>query len=312
VTQLKERAENILSLDSTQSIVFEGVQTNDEIGSLSIALQEMVKKIELAKKEVEQKVEDRTRELHDLNENLEEMVSKKTDENMQQLEVMQQQSKMASMGEMIGAIAHQWRQPLNEIGISIQNLKYDYEDGLVDEVFLDEFITKNKEVIKFMSTTIDDFRNFYRVDKVKELFDVKEAVNKTISLQMAQLLNNKIGIFIDGESFEVDGFRNEFQQVVLNLINNAKDALLQNRVEDAKIFISLHNRVITVRDNGGGIQSDILERIFEPYFTTKEQGKGTGMGLYMSKMIIEDNMGAKLSAYNSDDGVEFRMDFNEA
>jgi signal transduction histidine kinase len=312
VIQLKERAEYILSLESTQSIVFEGVETNDEIGSLSIALQEMVKKIESAKKEVEQKVEDRTRELHELNENLEDIVSKKTDENMQQLEVMQQQSKMASMGEMIGAIAHQWRQPLNEIGISIQNLKYDYEDGLVDAKFLDEFIAKNKEVIKFMSTTIDDFRNFYRVDKTKEIFDIKEAINKTISLQMAQLINNNVAVFIDGESFEVNGFRNEFQQVVLNLINNAKDALLENSIEDAKIFISLKNRVVSVRDNGGGIDEKYLERIFEPYFTTKEQGKGTGMGLYMSKMIIEDNMGAKLSVHNSRDGVEFRMDFNEA
>ena len=311
IERLQRKAEEILLLDSMQSIEFEGVQTNDEIGALSHSLQQMVEKIASAKKEVEKKVEDRTHELKELNENLEEMVSNKTDENMQQLELMQRQNKMASMGEMIGAIAHQWRQPLNEIGISIQNLKYDYEDGLVDEAFLLEFIRKNKEVIQFMSTTIDDFRNFYRVDKTKELFDVKDAVEKTLSLQMAQLINHNIGVFIDGKSFEVDGFRNEFQQVVLNLINNAKDALLENSIENAKIFISLNERMIVVSDNGGGIEDEVLERIFEPYFTTKEQGKGTGMGLYMSKMIIEENMNAKISAVNIQDGVEFRMDFSE-
>ena len=309
--RLKERAEKTLSLESIQDIKFEGIDTNDEIGALSISLKRMIEKINAAKKEVEQKVEDRTRELHELNDNLEEMVSEKTDENIQQLELMQQQNKMASMGEMIGAIAHQWRQPLNEISIGIQNLKYDYEDGLIDAEFLEKFISKNKEVIQFMSTTIDDFRNFYRVDKTKEIFDVKEAVDKTISLQMAQLINYNIGVFIDGESFEVNGFRNEFQQVVLNLINNAKDALIQNKIENAKIFISFEGREISIRDNGGGIEENILGRIFEPYFTTKEQGKGTGMGLYMSKMIIEENMNAKFSAQNTEDGVEFRMDFNE-
>ena len=152
---------------------------------------------------------------------------------------------------------------------------------------------------------------FIGLIKTKELFDVKEAITKTISLQMAQLINNNIHIFIEGETFEVNGFKNEFQQVVLNIINNEKDALLENDIVNPKIFINIQSGTITIRDNGGGIEESVLERIFEPYFTTKEQGKGTGMGLYMSKMIIEDNMAAKLSAYNTNDGVEFRMEFNE-
>ncbi|MDF1876374.1 HAMP domain-containing protein [Sulfurimonas sp. SAG-AH-194-L11] len=310
MVKLTKKAQEITSGDMNEAIEFEIFTSSDEIGELSRSLKRMIRKIENSKKEVEKEVEERTHELKVLNENLEKIVQEKTAENIKQLEAMQQQSKMASMGEMIGAIAHQWRQPLNEISISIQNLKYDYEDGVIDETFIKNFIEKNKEIIHFMSTTIDDFRNFYRVDKTKEIFDVKEAIEKTISLQKAQLLNNNITISIKGESFKVNGFKNEFQQVVLNLINNAKDAVLEKGVADATISIELNNRCVIVRDNGGGVSKEIITRVFEPYFTTKEQGKGTGMGLYMSKMIIEENMDAKLSISNTKDGVEIRMDFN--
>jgi len=311
ISELTQKAQDIASGKLLASKEFIGISSNDEIGELSQSLQLMLNRLEDAKRGVEEEVLQRTKELNELNENLEQIVEEKTDENIKQLEVMQQQTKMASMGEMIGAIAHQWRQPLNEIGIGIQNLKYDYEDGVIDEEFLNDFIEKNKKVIKFMSTTIDDFRNFYRVDKTKELFDAKEAVNNTLSLQMAQLLNNNIELITDEESFEINGYKNEFQQVILNIINNAKDALLENNIKDAKIYIDITNRTISIRDNGGGIPEEVLDRIFEPYFTTKEQGKGTGMGLYMSKMIIEENMGASLSAKNIENGVEFRMNFNE-
>ncbi len=311
IVRLKQKAQTVASKNMEEDVVFEGVKTSDEIGELSDSLEAMVEKIQNSKKEIEKKVQDRTKELKELNENLESLVKEKTDENIKQLQTLQQQSKMASMGEMIGAIAHQWRQPLNELSIGIQNLKYDYEDGLINEIFLNQFIQKNKDVIRFMSTTIDDFRNFYRLDKEKEFFDVKEAIKATISMQLAQLESHKIDVSIEGEGFEVDGFKNEFQQVILNLINNAKDALLEQKIENAKISIVLRDNSISIRDNAGGIPKDILERIFEPYFTTKEQGKGTGMGLYMSKMIIEENMEATLSVNNTKDGAEFRMNFNE-
>ncbi len=311
IVQLTQKAKKISSGESEVQIAFEVLDRNDEIGALSHSLQLMLERLENSKKEIEQKVLERTKELHELNENLEKIVQEKTQENIKQLETLQEQSKMASMGEMIGAIAHQWRQPLNEISISIQNLKYDYEDGLIDAEFIDAFIKKNKEIIKFMSSTIDDFRNFYRVDKTREVFDVREAIEKTLSLQMAQLTNNNISILISGESFEVEGYRNEFLQVILNIINNSKDALLAKGIENAKIEIELEGHSIFIRDNAGGIPESLIGRIFEPYFTTKEQGKGTGMGLYMSKMIIEENMQAKLSVRNIENGVEFRMDFNE-
>ena len=311
IIRITQKAKAIADGEVEHIIEFEEFHTKDEIQDLSHSLKVMLHKLEESKKDIERKVQERTQELKELNENLEEIVKTKTDENIKQLEALQQQSKLASMGEMIGAIAHQWRQPLNELGIAIQNLKYDYEDGLITKEYLDDFIASTKKVIKFMSDTIDDFRNFYRVDKTKELFGVKDAIEKTLSIQKAQLLNNNIAVELIGDDFEISGYKNEFQQVILNLINNAKDILLEKKIQNAKITIELKERMIFVRDNGGGVPEDIIKRIFEPYFTTKEQGKGTGMGLYMSKMIIEENIQAKLDVHNTQDGAEFRIDFND-
>jgi signal transduction histidine kinase len=231
-------------------------------------------------------------------------------ENEKQLHILQQQNKLASMGEMIGAIAHQWRQPLNVINTSIQNLKYDFKEGkLKDEQYIQEFINKNKKIIKFMSKTIDDFRSFFRVDKKKTIFKVKEATTEVVNMQLAQLQNYNIDIVFEGEEFEINGYKREYQQVVLNLINNAKDILIQKRIKKPLITIKLRQNRVCIEDNGGGVKQDIIDRIFEPYFTTKEQGKGTGMGLYMSKMIIEDNMGGKLSVKNGALGAIFCIEF---
>ena len=266
-------------------------------------------KLKMLNEELENKVENRTKELKILNENLENLVKEKTAQNTKQLETLQQQSKMASMGEMIGAIAHQWRQPLNELAISIQNLKYDYREKAINEKFIEEFIIYNRKTIMFMSKTIDDFRSFFLLDKTKQNFDVKERTEAVVDMLSAQLKSYNIAVTITGEKFVYNGFPSEYQQVLLNLINNAKDALLENEIENPKIEIVLHNNRVVFRDNAGGIPNDILKRVFEPYFTTKEEGQGTGMGLYISKMIIEDNMGAKLSVENEKDGALFTIDF---
>jgi len=245
----------------------------------------------------------------ELEENLQQLVEEKTTENIKQGEVLQQQSKLAAMGEMIGAIAHQWRQPLNVLSINIQNLEDDYEEDLIDEKFLHEFIEKNTKTINFMSRTIDDFRNFFRVDKEKTVFSVKSAVESSLSMQLAQLEHHSIVLSLSGDDFEVNGYESEFLQVILNLVNNAKDALLDANVDEPKIDIFLSDKRVFVKDNAGGIPKGIINRIFEPYFTTKEQGKGTGMGLYVSKMIIEDNIGAVLKVSNEDSGAMFTIDF---
>jgi len=243
---------------------------------------------------------------------LQEKIEEALEKNIKQLEILQQQSKMASMGEMMGAIAHQWRQPLNVISTSIQNLKYDYMEGkLNDKDYIDKFIQKNKQTIKFMSHTIDDFRSFFRLDKEKVNFKIKESVESVLTMLLAQLKNYNISLEVKGEEFIYYGLPNEFQQVVLNIINNAKDALIEKRVENPFIKIKIISQMICIQDNAGGIDEQVIKRIFEPYFTTKEQGKGTGIGLYMSKIIIEENMNGILDVVNVDDGAIFIIDFSK-
>ena len=270
-----------------------------------IIISYLIKKIELTNKSLQ----DTTKEQQNLLSLFEKQVKEKTEENIKQAQVLLQQSKMAAMGEMVGSIAHQWRQPLNEISINIQKLKYNYRDEVIDENFINEFIKKNKYTIDFMSSTIDDFRNFFRINKEKEKFSIKKAIEDTISMQSTQLKNNDITLNILGDDFEIDSFEHEFQQVILNIVNNAKDALIQNNIKNPIIDIKLQNNIVIIEDNAGGIPEEILDRIFEPYFTTKEQGKGTGMGLYISKMIIEDNMNGSLSVSNIDDGALFEICF---
>lgn len=235
-------------------------------------------------------------------------VKSQSEELLKQHQFLQEQSKLASMGEMIGAIAHQWRQPLNTISTSIQNLKYDYlENHLRDEEYIKEFVNINKQRIQFMSTTIDDFRNFFRTNKFPVYFNLYEATQSAININYASLNEAKIKITLSGIQHEFKGHKSEYQQVILNLINNAKDALMAVPVKNPTIAITITKYGVIVKDNGTGIPEDILERIFEPYFTTKEQGKGTGMGLYMSRMIIE-NMHGKLKIKNNN-GAQFTIEF---
>jgi len=250
--------------------------------------------------------------LNTANKGLESAVKIKTEENLKQQQLLQEQSKLAAMGEMIGAIAHQWRQPLNALSLSIQNLEYDFHDGRVDETFIQKYIKKNQDTISFMSRTIDDFRNFFRVDKVKETFEVKRAIEETVAIQDASLKSNNITLKISGEDFTIYGFRSEFQQVILNLISNAIYEVKQLSDREPMIHILLQAHTIVLTDNGKGIPEEIADRIFEPYFTTKDQGEGTGIGLYMSKIIIEENMGGRLRLIQSHEGgASFVIDFSE-
>lgn len=208
------------------------------------------------------------------------------------------QSKLASMGEMIGSIAHQWRQPLNELGLNIQRLKLIQMKEQFNSDFVDEYIDQNMQTIQFMSETIDDFRNFFRVDKERTMFNVEELVRSVISMQRSQLDNHNVEVNVKGDDFEYFGFKNEIQQCILNVINNSKDALEERKIKNKVIDIEIKPCTIRIVDNAGGVPKANLERIFEPYFTTKTHGKGTGLGLYMSKSIIEDNSQGKLNVRN--------------
>jgi len=249
------------------------------------------------------------KKLKKFNDTLELTIEQEVAKNREKDQQLINQSRLAQMGEMIGAIAHQWRQPLNEISTSIQNLKYDYKEALLeDDKYVKLFIDKNKKTIAFMSQTIDDFRNFFRIEKEKKEFPILETTQIVIGMLSAQLKNHQIKVELNGDEFFYLGLQSEYQQVMLNLIANAKDALLENKIVNPKITIDIEKSCITVSDNAGGIPVEIINRVFEPYFTTKEQGKGTGIGLYMSKMIIEDNMSGKLSVYNDTSGAVFKID----
>jgi PAS domain S-box-containing protein len=251
------------------------------------------------------------KEVENFNETLSLKIEEAVLENQKKDKLLLQQSKLAAMGEMIGAIAHQWRQPLNTIAIKLQFIEDDYEDGLLDKEYLAKYSKESMELVTFMSKTIDDFRNFFSIDKTKTVFDIKNKIIETANILLIQFKNHNVELEIQGDSFTCLGHANEFQQVILNLLNNAKDALSENKTKNPKIIIKLEsdakNGYIKISDNGGGISKDILERIFEPYFTTKEEGKGTGIGLYMSKMIIEGNMKGTLYATNDSDGAIFTI-----
>jgi C4-dicarboxylate-specific signal transduction histidine kinase len=227
--------------------------------------------------------------------------------------MMIQQSRMAAMGEMLGNIAHQWRQPLNILGLAIQDLGLSYECGTLTKELLDARIDKAMNVVLHLSQTIDDFSSLTAPEKEKSLFRVDQLVAKTISLVEESFKNQRIAIDISmSDHPEINGYPHEYAQVLLNILMNARDAFLEREVDDARITVCSWEEdgraVVTVTDNAGGIEEGILGRIFDAYFTTKELGKGSGVGLFMSKTIIEKNMGGRLSARNTDGGVELRIE----
>jgi signal transduction histidine kinase len=224
---------------------------------------------------------------------------------------------MAQMGEMIGAIAHQWRQPLNSISTSIQNLKYDYKDGyLEDEQFIKDFIDKNKKTIKFMSKTIDDFRNFFKEEREGANFCINDVITHILSITQTGFENNGIKLTFDTKKvFYSYGYPNELGQAILNIINNARDALSELQQENKYIHLSLSKKEdmvsILIEDNAGGIPEKLKDKIFDPYFSTKKDKNGTGLGLYMTKMIITEKQNGKIHFTNTEKGVIFEIKLKE-
>lgn len=245
-------------------------------------------------------------------------IEKQTQINLNQQQVMFNQAKMAAMGEMIGNIAHQWRQPLTVLSLLVQDTEEAFEYGDMSAEYVKNMTAEAMRQIDFMSTTIDDFRNFFRPDKAKTVFNVSDSLQKAVEIIKSAFQNSRIQITYENIDREVvvNGYQNEFQQVIINLCNNARDAILERRLkseQDSKGEIRLKvmriegEAHLSIADNGGGIPEEILGRIFEPYYTTKEESKGTGVGLYMSKIMIEENMGGQLSASNDEQGALFTI-----
>lgn len=237
------------------------------------------------------------------------LVEKELAKNERKRRMLIQQNKMAAMGEMIGAIAHQWRQPLNNISLILHFIRDNAKNRVFVEEKMDDFVDRAKIQIEYMSHTIDDFRDFYQPSKEKGSFCVSEAIRTTLTIMGTQIEKHHIGVEIEGEAMEVNGYENEFKQAILNILSNAKDAIVTKKAQkgkfQGKIAITIVEDTIRIYNNGGAADEQVLERMFEPYFTTKFEDKGTGIGLYMTKMIIENSMGGEISAHNRDEGVEF-------
>ncbi len=222
-----------------------------------------------------------------------------------------QQSKLAEMGAMIGAIAHQWKQPLNAIWLMTQDAKMTYDYGDMTPEFMAKFKQNMGEQIKFMSQTVEDFRNFYKPSVNQTIFSVKEAIDSVLNLLASQLAKDSIEFRVSSADFiYVCGLESEFKQVILNIVNNAKDAIKQNSIKRGVIDINVRedgaSAIISISDNAGGIDEHLLRsgKIFEPYNTTKGEN-GTGIGMSLSKTIIEQKMHGKLEAENTEYGARF-------
>ena len=216
-----------------------------------------------------------------------------------------QQSKMASMGEMIGNIAHQWRQPLSVISTCASGIKFEKEFNQISDERLYESLDLIVENTQYLSKTIDDFRNFFKADKIIEDFCVNDSILRVLKLLKSSIQNHNIQVetHLNGDLI-IHGYPNEFLQVLVNVINNAKDALMtqpiNTRFMNIKTFIKNKRCVIEVNDNGGGVDESIVSKIFDPYFTTKHKSQGTGIGLYMSHQIVVEHMKGSIYAKNID------------
>jgi C4-dicarboxylate-specific signal transduction histidine kinase len=249
-----------------------------------------------------------------LNETLEQSVAARTAELREKDQILLAQGRQAAMGEMIGNIAHQWRQPLNNLGLMLQKLAMHQEMGLLSPELLTDSVDSSMVIIKHMSNTIDDFRNFFKPDKLRGVFSLREAVSSSLSLIADRLSSLNIAVVLETEAdVRVTGYQNEFAQALLNILNNAADALTDRRGRDPRIWICIGEHggraFLSIRDNAGGIPVDIIGKVFDPYFSSKGPQQGTGLGLFMANNIIEKNMGGKLTVANTANGADFRIEF---
>ena len=262
---------------------------------------------EIAKREAAQA------NLEELNHSLGERIQQAVAELRHKDQTLIQQGRLAALGEMINNIAHQWRQPLNNIGLIIQNLQFSFDSGNITHEELKKEIDTAMDVIMHMSRTIDDFRNFFREDKQKREFQIGTTIHNTLKFISATLSNQDIQVdFEDDGGTIANGYQNEYAQVLLNILSNSRSACIERSITEPSIHIRVTSEngrsVVCIRDNCGGIDETILPKIFDPYFTTRSPDKGTGIGLYMSKVIIEQNMNGSLTARNTGDGAEFRIE----
>ena len=248
-------------------------------------------------------------ELNKHKNNLEIKVEEEIKRREEKEKMLMQQARLASMGEMMDAVAHQWSQPINAISMQIELLGYDYDDNLVDKIYLEEFQSQINNQINHMTSTLKEFRSFFRPSKNTLDFDMRSMIEKVLLLVKDEFMKNTIEIVVNTDSnFTLNGIENEFKHLIINIINNSKDAFIENDIKDRKILINLlsddESDYIEIIDNAGGIPKYIINDIFKANVTTKEGSKGTGIGLYMSSQVAQKHHGI-LSVQNCENGAKF-------
>lgn len=298
-------------LDESQNIA-EYIAIRYDVTKEMLLREELIKKeaeYEELNRSLEKRVEEQTRELKELNQTLEERVQEEIAKNEEKQRMMFWQSRHASLGQMLANIAHQWRQPLTELSLAMFNIKKALQNSNEEDV--NKFYLESKHIIQNMSQTIDDFTNFFSPDKEKYYFNISESIKESLVLLENMINDEMITIKTDFEDIEVLGITNELTQVIINLINNSKDAFIHNSILLREISITTKKEnsfaVIEVQDNAGGIAKENLEKIFEPYFTTKHKSRGTGLGLFMSRMICEQGLGGTLDVKSKKNTTTFSI-----
>ncbi len=255
----------------------------------------------------EKEILDKTSELKYMNENLKKLVEEEVEKNRKKDEVMFVQSRHAQMGETIAMIAHQWKQPLNTISLAISVIDMELENTLENNT-ISELMEKVHKNIDYLSTTIDDFREFFKPQKEKKKTNYKIIFDKASLFTQSSLSNQNIEFKLEIKEIEdFLSYENELVQAVLNIFKNAQDALVENKIQNPKIYVEIDKKNLYISDNAGGIPENIITKIFDPYFSTKGNKKGTGLGLYMSKIIIREHCSGSLFVENTDIGAKFTI-----
>ena len=271
------------------------------------------KKIENIINEKNKMVKKTTKDLAILNRELDNRVKKEIEKNKEQEQILMQKSKFIALGETISLIAHQWRQPISELSAIMLNIKLHHKLNKLDINMMDKKSNEVETLLEYMSKTIDDFRTFFKPNKIKQQFNLNDSIQRVLHITKPMLDESTIKTIqsIDKELY-INSYQNEFEQVILNLITNSKDAIISDEIESPNITINIYKNdkiYIEISDNANGIKQEIQNKIFEPYFTTKNEANGTGLGLYMSKIIIEKNMDGNIKVESSDKGSCFIISF---
>ncbi len=309
---LNRLSQAAIKLSNRESYEKIKINTHDELELLADSFNTMANELNILHRNMEKEIAYKTKELKALNENLELIVKKEVAKNREKDKQLIQQSRMALMGEMLSMIAHQWRQPLAAISATSASIELKASLNKLDNDTAQQKAHDISNFSQHLSRTIDDFRDFFKPNKEKRETTYDEVVKSVLEIIEVSLTHKDIQLLQEFNCHDTfSTYPNELKQVILNLIKNAEDALLEKEIKDPYIKISTYKKnekyILEISDNAGGIPEEIMKNIFDPYFSTKTKKDGTGLGLYMSKTIVEEHCNGELSAMNTEDGALFKI-----